>query len=110
MEESKNTNFYKDIYVGKYGDRDEIANQAGYILELCEAQSSLLTTLDKNTWKQIEKELLILQGDVPRDVDQDLLEEIAETKYTLYSAKKYFISKKTKEAEKNHLQELQRKL
>ena len=105
-----NKNFYKDIYVGKYGNQQEIADQAGYILELCEAQSSLITTLDKKSWINIEKELLLIQGDVPKNIDEKLLNEIAETKYTLYSAKRYFTSKKAKEAKKVRLAEIEKAL
>ncbi len=110
MDKNTNKNFYKDIYVGKYGNKNEIANQAGYILELCDMQSGLLASLNKKSWIKIEKELMVIQGDVPKNIDEKLLDEIAETKYTLYSAKRFFVSKKTKETKKAHLEEIEKTL
>ena len=54
MDKNANKNFYKDIYVGKYGNKNEIANQAGYILELCDMQSGLLASLNKKSWIKLK--------------------------------------------------------
>lgn len=106
MEKYKDENFYKNIYVGKFGNKDEILKNVWYIYELCDLQSSLVVTMNKKRWMQIEKQLLVLQGDVPKDIDKKTLDEMAEIKYTLFSLKKYVTLKKTKLKNQNRLEEI----
>ena len=106
MEKYKDENFYKNIYVGKFGNKDEILKNVWYIYDLCDLQSSLVVTMNKKRWMQIEKQLLVLQGDVPKDIDKKTLDEMAEIKYTLFSLKKYVTLKKTKLNNQNRLEEI----
>ena len=110
MEKYNKQNFYKDIYVGKFGNREEILDNVWYILELCDLQSSMIAKMNKKLWIKIEKELLVLQGDVPKDIDKNKLDEMAEIKYTIFIVKKYLTSKKTKQSKQNRLEEITKEL
>lgn len=97
------------LYCGKYGDKNEIEKRRYELLNLMNEQTGLIAILKgKQNWINIEKELLLAYGDVPKEIDESLLNKLAEARYQVYSAKHYFMNKKQKEKNQAQLKEIER--